>query len=168
VGNEPGSSHFHLFSHFHHFTAEPQRLPGTKLLPRKNGILVFLFNASLISKQMTNGLVSKRSGFHLHICKHFQFFVDRNCLTNRDFLARLTQFERKLKNPFIFHIKKKVYIDFTSTYSLGHVIEKGFLKIENVISGNFCWYVKRFFVVSNKKIRIMTTMPFSFYLSRIN
>jgi hypothetical protein len=27
VGSEPGSSRFHLFSHFHHFTAEPQRLP---------------------------------------------------------------------------------------------------------------------------------------------
>jgi hypothetical protein len=27
VGSEPGSSQFHLFSHFHHFTAEPQRLP---------------------------------------------------------------------------------------------------------------------------------------------
>jgi hypothetical protein len=32
VGSEPGSSHFHLFSHFHHFTAEPQRLKlGTSL-----------------------------------------------------------------------------------------------------------------------------------------
>jgi hypothetical protein len=28
VGSEPGSSQFHLFSHFHHFTAEPQRLPN--------------------------------------------------------------------------------------------------------------------------------------------
>jgi hypothetical protein len=28
VGSEPGSSWFHLFSHFHHFTAEPQRLLG--------------------------------------------------------------------------------------------------------------------------------------------
>jgi hypothetical protein len=27
VGSKPGSSRFHLFSHFHHFTAEPQRLP---------------------------------------------------------------------------------------------------------------------------------------------
>jgi hypothetical protein len=27
VGSEPGSSRFHLLSHFHHFTAEPQRLP---------------------------------------------------------------------------------------------------------------------------------------------
>jgi hypothetical protein len=27
VGSKPGSSQFHLFSHFHHFTAEPQRLP---------------------------------------------------------------------------------------------------------------------------------------------
>jgi hypothetical protein len=27
VGSEPGASGFHLFSHFHHFTAEPQRLP---------------------------------------------------------------------------------------------------------------------------------------------
>jgi hypothetical protein len=27
VGSEPRSSQFHLFSHFHHFTAEPQRLP---------------------------------------------------------------------------------------------------------------------------------------------
>jgi hypothetical protein len=27
VGSEPGSSQFHLFSHFHHFTSEPQRLP---------------------------------------------------------------------------------------------------------------------------------------------
>jgi hypothetical protein len=27
VGCEPGSSRFHLFSHFLHFTAEPQRLP---------------------------------------------------------------------------------------------------------------------------------------------
>jgi hypothetical protein len=27
VGSEPGSSRFHLFSHFHHFTVEPQRLP---------------------------------------------------------------------------------------------------------------------------------------------
>jgi hypothetical protein len=27
AGSEPGSSRFHLFSHFHHFTAEPQRLP---------------------------------------------------------------------------------------------------------------------------------------------
>jgi hypothetical protein len=27
VGSEPGSSQFHLFSHFHHFTAEPQRRP---------------------------------------------------------------------------------------------------------------------------------------------
>jgi hypothetical protein len=27
VGSEPGSSGFHLFSHFHHLTAEPQRLP---------------------------------------------------------------------------------------------------------------------------------------------
>jgi hypothetical protein len=26
VGSEPGSSQFHLFSHFHHFTADPQRL----------------------------------------------------------------------------------------------------------------------------------------------
>jgi hypothetical protein len=26
VGSKPGSSWFHLFSHFHHFTAEPQRL----------------------------------------------------------------------------------------------------------------------------------------------
>jgi hypothetical protein len=27
VGSEPGSSRFNLFSHFHHPTAEPQRLP---------------------------------------------------------------------------------------------------------------------------------------------
>jgi hypothetical protein len=27
VGSKPGSSQFHLFSHIHHFTAEPQRLP---------------------------------------------------------------------------------------------------------------------------------------------
>jgi hypothetical protein len=27
VGSEPGSSRINLFSHFHHFTAEPQRLP---------------------------------------------------------------------------------------------------------------------------------------------
>jgi hypothetical protein len=27
VGSEPGSSRFNLFSPFHHFTAEPQRLP---------------------------------------------------------------------------------------------------------------------------------------------
>jgi hypothetical protein len=27
VGSEPGSSQFHLFSHFHHFNAELQRLP---------------------------------------------------------------------------------------------------------------------------------------------
>jgi hypothetical protein len=27
VGSKPGSSQFHLFSHFNHFTAEPQRLP---------------------------------------------------------------------------------------------------------------------------------------------
>jgi hypothetical protein len=26
VGSEPGASQFHLFSHFHHFTTEPQRL----------------------------------------------------------------------------------------------------------------------------------------------
>jgi hypothetical protein len=26
-GREPGSTQFNLFSHFHHFTAEPQRLP---------------------------------------------------------------------------------------------------------------------------------------------
>jgi hypothetical protein len=26
VGSKPGSSRFHLLSHFHHFTAEPQRL----------------------------------------------------------------------------------------------------------------------------------------------
>jgi hypothetical protein len=30
VGSEPGSSGFHLFSHFHHFTAEPQRLPNLR------------------------------------------------------------------------------------------------------------------------------------------
>jgi hypothetical protein len=29
AGSEPGSSQFHLFSHFHYFTAEPQRLPKT-------------------------------------------------------------------------------------------------------------------------------------------
>jgi hypothetical protein len=28
VGSKPGSSRFNLFSHFHHFTAEPQRLPN--------------------------------------------------------------------------------------------------------------------------------------------
>jgi hypothetical protein len=28
VGIEPGSSRFHLFSHFRHLTAEPQRLPN--------------------------------------------------------------------------------------------------------------------------------------------
>jgi hypothetical protein len=27
VGREPGSSQFHFFSHFHHSTTEPQRLP---------------------------------------------------------------------------------------------------------------------------------------------
>jgi hypothetical protein len=27
VGSEPVSSQFHWFSHFHHITAEPQRLP---------------------------------------------------------------------------------------------------------------------------------------------
>jgi hypothetical protein len=27
VGSKPGSSPFHLIFHFHHFTAEPQRLP---------------------------------------------------------------------------------------------------------------------------------------------
>jgi hypothetical protein len=27
VGSKPGASQFHLFSHFHHSTAEPQRLP---------------------------------------------------------------------------------------------------------------------------------------------
>jgi hypothetical protein len=31
-GSEPGSSRFHLFSHFHHFTAEPQRLPDIERL----------------------------------------------------------------------------------------------------------------------------------------
>jgi hypothetical protein len=28
VGSEPGASQFHLFSHFHHFTAELQRSPN--------------------------------------------------------------------------------------------------------------------------------------------
>jgi hypothetical protein len=32
VGSKPGSSQFHVFSHFHHFTAEPQRLPLKQLL----------------------------------------------------------------------------------------------------------------------------------------
>jgi hypothetical protein len=31
-GSEPGSSRYHLCSHFHHITAEPQRLPCTILL----------------------------------------------------------------------------------------------------------------------------------------
>jgi hypothetical protein len=30
VGSKPGSSGFRLFSHFHQFTAEPQRLPSIK------------------------------------------------------------------------------------------------------------------------------------------
>jgi hypothetical protein len=32
VGSEPGASQFHLFFHFLHFTAEPQRLPGNPAL----------------------------------------------------------------------------------------------------------------------------------------
>jgi hypothetical protein len=32
VGSEPGSSRFQLFSHFHHFTAEPQRLPSIGIM----------------------------------------------------------------------------------------------------------------------------------------
>jgi hypothetical protein len=46
VGSKPGSSRFHLFSHFHHFTAEPQRLTPTMNLPfftRK--IVRFLVNS---------------------------------------------------------------------------------------------------------------------------
>jgi hypothetical protein len=31
VGSEPGSYQFHLFSHFHHYTAEPQQLPTFKI-----------------------------------------------------------------------------------------------------------------------------------------
>jgi hypothetical protein len=31
VGSKPGSSQFNLFSHFHHFTADPQRLPTCKI-----------------------------------------------------------------------------------------------------------------------------------------
>jgi hypothetical protein len=31
VGSKPGSSRFHFFSHFHHLTAEPQRLPTLRL-----------------------------------------------------------------------------------------------------------------------------------------
>jgi hypothetical protein len=31
VVSKPGSSRFHLFSHFHHFSAEPQRLPGSNI-----------------------------------------------------------------------------------------------------------------------------------------
>jgi hypothetical protein len=31
VGSEPGSSRIHLFRHFHHFTAEPQRLPESPI-----------------------------------------------------------------------------------------------------------------------------------------
>jgi hypothetical protein len=31
VGSEPGASRFHLFYHFHHFTAEPQRLPSSAI-----------------------------------------------------------------------------------------------------------------------------------------
>jgi hypothetical protein len=41
VGSEPGSSQFHLFSHFHHFTAEPQRLPTSKYFILTN-IVTFL------------------------------------------------------------------------------------------------------------------------------
>jgi hypothetical protein len=32
VGSEPGASRFHFFSHFHHFTAEPQRLQIIRFL----------------------------------------------------------------------------------------------------------------------------------------
>jgi hypothetical protein len=55
VGSKPGSSRFFLFSHFHHFTAEPQRLPDfrnilTKLMANKK---IYCSNGSL-SKTWVN------------------------------------------------------------------------------------------------------------------
>jgi hypothetical protein len=43
VGSKPGSSQFYLFSRFHHFTAEPQRLPiklpvGAGVVDRVDGV----------------------------------------------------------------------------------------------------------------------------------
>jgi hypothetical protein len=48
VGSEHGSSQCNLFSHFHHFTAEPQRLPNSDIFwPLK--YLVYVFRDHLVN-----------------------------------------------------------------------------------------------------------------------
>jgi hypothetical protein len=41
MGSEPGSSSYHLFSHFHHFTAKPQRLPDKNIFIFIKCIFIF-------------------------------------------------------------------------------------------------------------------------------
>jgi hypothetical protein len=46
-GEQTWSSHFNLFSHFHHFTAEPQRLPKGRKYLQNHGIDPEIFTKSL-------------------------------------------------------------------------------------------------------------------------
>jgi hypothetical protein len=82
VGSKPGSSQFHLFSHFHHFTAEPQRLPESienfvlslqhllrhRLLPKDQffcGVLYFtgsdVFNKKMRAHALEQGQILQNS-----------------------------------------------------------------------------------------------------------
>jgi hypothetical protein len=56
VGSEPGSSRFHLFSHFHHFTAEPQRLPHLKKLSKENDLPMDETSPNLVTLSASNQL----------------------------------------------------------------------------------------------------------------
>jgi hypothetical protein len=54
VGSEPGASRFHLFSHFHHFTAESQRL-------QKKHFIIFIIFGQITSTKI--GREQKSTGY---------------------------------------------------------------------------------------------------------
>jgi hypothetical protein len=80
VGSEPGFSWFNLFSHFHHFTAEPQRLPQS-----------YIFN---FPRRFCNTLTSiyRMAGGNMSTAKHtWGFFSTYICrVENR--VTRLGEF----------------------------------------------------------------------------
>jgi hypothetical protein len=54
VGSEPRASGFQLFSSFHHFTAEPQRLPSTIVSYDARAVKIYSSTSTLVRFENKN------------------------------------------------------------------------------------------------------------------
>jgi hypothetical protein len=67
VGSEPGSSQFHLFSHFHHFTAEPQWLPSNFFLSLDFVVVRFQWRGPVAQQADLRDALLRRDGVQLRV-----------------------------------------------------------------------------------------------------